>query len=352
MTKLISNSWFCFERNSNNFKLFRSAIRSAFSLFSSTEMKGGTLKAAKAKLARRKKLVEKADDKVSELEETLKATQVALEAAKGKARVAEENYEEAEFELEVIKRKTNIEEIFWRFSHMGRQILEELDNQSLVECYKVNKWWQQFIDGQKTIYIRKILTNIGVSNVATEKKLEKESLEKLKEIAEYSEYLLESEEPALNNLVARHNYQDRGPDWKPALNPNASYLTKLIINDTKDLETFTYTANPANPKSKYLSVLHYAALNNNLEVYKMIIHKIKDKNPSNSGGYTPLHFAARNGHFSIAELLVNNIEDLNPRNNIGQTPFDCAIVHKDIQKLIEAAMSKQIENASKRRRLQ
>ena len=199
MTKLISNSWFCFERNSNNFKLFRSAIRSAFSLFPSTDMKGGKLKAAKAKLARRKKLVEQADNKVSELEETLKATQVALEAARGKARIAEENYEEAEFELEIIKRKTNIEEIFWRFSHMGRQILEELDNQSLVECYKVNKWWQQFIDGQKTIYIRKILINIDVSDIATEKELEKESLEKLKEIAEYSEYLLESEIPALNS---------------------------------------------------------------------------------------------------------------------------------------------------------
>ena len=81
----------------------------------------------------------------------------------------------------------------------------------------------------------------------------------------------------------------------------------------------------------------------------MIIHKVKDKNPSNSAGYTPLHFAARKGHFSIAELIINNIEDLNPRNRIGQTPFDCAIAHKDIQKLIEAAMSKQIENASKRR---
>ena len=210
-------------------------------------MKGGprTLKAAKAKLVRRKKLVEKADNEVSELEEVLKATQVALEAAKGKARVAEENYEETEFELEVIKRKTNIEEIFWGFSHLGCQILDELDNQSLVECYEVNKWWQLFMDGQKTVYIQKIQTSIGLSNVATEKKLEKESLEKLKEIAEYSEYsepLLESELPALNNLVGRLDYHDYGPDYKPELDPyfgypNAAYLTKLIINNTKDPET-------------------------------------------------------------------------------------------------------------------
>ena len=320
-------------------------------------MKGGprTLKAAKAKLARRKKLVEKAYNEVSELEEALKATQIALEAAKGKARVAEENYEEAEFELEVIKRKTNIEEIFWRFSHMGHQILDELDNQSLVECCKVNKWWKQFINGQKTVYIRKIQMNIGVSNVATEKKLVKESLEKLKGLDEDSEYLLESKVPALNNLVGRLDYQE---GWKkreldPAFGyPSAMYLTKLIINSTKDPETFTYTANPANPNAKYLSVLHFAAFNNNLEVYRMIIQKVKDKNPSYGTGDTPLHFAARKGHFSIAELIVNNIDDLNPRNNKGQTPFDCAIVHKDIQKLIETAMSKQIENASEKRQLQ
>ena len=322
-------------------------------------MEGGPkqLKAARAKFVTRKFLVQKADKEVLDMEKALKAAQIALKAAKSKKRIAEENCEQAEFELEVIKRKTNIEEIFWRFPHMGRQILEELDNQSLVKCYEVNKWWQKFVTGQKTIYVQKIQTSIGVSNVATEKKLEKESLEKLKEFAEYSEYLLDSDKPAINKLVGRLDYKDHGPDLKPELNPafrypNALYLTKLIINNTKDPENFTYTANPANPKYKYLSVLHYAALNNNLEVYEMIIHKIKDKNPSNGAGYTPLHFAARHGHFSIAELIVDNIEDLNPRNRIGQTPFDCAIVHKDIQKLIEAAMSKQIENANKRRRQQ
>ena len=127
-------------------------------------MEGGPkiLKAAKAKLVRRKFLVQKADKEVLVLEKTIKAAQVALKVAKDKARVAEENCEEAEFELEVLKRKTNIEEIFWRFSHLGRQILEELDNQSLVKCYEVNKWWQKFMNGQKTVYIQKIQKNIGV----------------------------------------------------------------------------------------------------------------------------------------------------------------------------------------------
>ena len=85
-------------------------------------MNGGTktLKAAKAKLGRRKKLVVKADNEVLELKKAINAALVALKAAKGKAIVAKENCEKAEFEFEVIKRKTNIEEIFWRFSHMAQ----------------------------------------------------------------------------------------------------------------------------------------------------------------------------------------------------------------------------------------
>ena len=83
-------------------------------MLSSTEMNGGTrnLKAAKAKLVRKKILVQKADKEVLDQEEALKAAQEALKAARGKAIVAKENYEQAEFEIEVIKRRTNIEEIF------------------------------------------------------------------------------------------------------------------------------------------------------------------------------------------------------------------------------------------------
>ena len=62
---------------------------------------GLALKAAKAKLKRRKNLVNKAHSEVFELE-------IALEAAVDKVRKAEKNHEDAEFELEVLKRKTNI----------------------------------------------------------------------------------------------------------------------------------------------------------------------------------------------------------------------------------------------------
>ena len=85
------------------------------------------LKAAKAKLTKQKNLVNKAHREVFELEK-------ALQAAEERARKAEKDHDDAEFELEVLKRKTHIEEIFWRFPHLGLNILEELDNESLVKC--------------------------------------------------------------------------------------------------------------------------------------------------------------------------------------------------------------------------
>ena len=39
-----------------------------------------------------------------------------------------------------------MEEIFIRFDHIGDQILEQLDSQSLIKCKYVGKRWKSFID--------------------------------------------------------------------------------------------------------------------------------------------------------------------------------------------------------------
>ena len=137
-------------------------------------MKGGptTLKAAKAKLTRRKNETKKADREVLELREALK---VALTSA----RRAKKNQEDAEFELEVLKRKKNVEEIFWRFPHLGKNVLEELDNESLVKCREVNKWWQDFVDGQRISYVRNITKCFGLLKMPLQKKLQSKRRETL-----------------------------------------------------------------------------------------------------------------------------------------------------------------------------
>ena len=144
--------------------------------------------------------------------------------------------------------------------------------------------------------------------MTTEKKLEKECLGKLGEIAEYSESLLDKARILESHILSILIGNLAGDE-----NPDALYLFKLTIDNTKDPETL----NPAGPNNSN-TVLHNAASSNLLEAYKMIMDKVKDKNPSNSIGCTPLHFAARNGHLRICELIVKEIKDLNPRIHQGR----------------------------------
>ena len=86
------------------------------------------LKAAKENLAEQQALVEEAEE--------------AIKAAYEKAHEAKARYEAAKFQVEAIERKNHIEEIFWRFPRVGKQIIEELDNQSLTKCRSVSKCWE------------------------------------------------------------------------------------------------------------------------------------------------------------------------------------------------------------------
>ena len=75
---------------------------------------------------------------------------------------AEKRAFEAEFEYKTLVRKGNIEEIFWRFPHIGKQVLNEVDTDSILKCKEVNKWWQRFVDEPDIFALRKLerLTNV------------------------------------------------------------------------------------------------------------------------------------------------------------------------------------------------
>ena len=287
-------------------------------------MKGGpsTLKAAKAKLTRRKKLAKKADREVFELKE-------ALKVAVNSARIAKKNQDNAEFELEVLKRKTNVEEIFWRFPHLEKNILEELDNESLVKCREVNKWWQDFVDGQRTSYVRNITKCIGLSKVPLPKKLHKESLEMLKELSHFASryYTTDYEGPHRKSLILLDLL-------------NEGYYTDLEIYITFYLcELIIDNSDDKNPVDQYgYSILHTAAMDDNPKIYQMIMKKNNDKNPMNPKyRNTPLHEAARNNHIEVCKVILNGVQEWNPKDLWGETPYDIAkkLDHNNICKLFE-----------------
>ena len=107
----------------------------------------------------------------------------AVKAAHAKALEAKTRYEAAKFQVEAIKRKNKIEEIFWRFPVVGKQIIEKLDNQSLTKCRSVSKSWQRCVDREKILLVREIQEYISMTNSNVTKSLQRLSYETLKEMA-------------------------------------------------------------------------------------------------------------------------------------------------------------------------
>ena len=54
-----------------------------------------------------------------------------------------------------------MEIIFGRFPGLGEAVLRNINDEGLVKIRKVNLRWKDFIDRQKTIWIRKIEKKIG-----------------------------------------------------------------------------------------------------------------------------------------------------------------------------------------------
>ena len=42
-----------------------------------------------------------------------------------------------------------MEDMFWKFPHIGEQIFKKLSNKSLLKCMKVAKTWKYFITNEK-----------------------------------------------------------------------------------------------------------------------------------------------------------------------------------------------------------
>ena len=61
--------------------------------------------------------------------------------------------------------------------------------------------------------------------------------------------------------------------------------------------------------------LHEAADNGHLEIVKLIMGHVKNKNPAMKYyGTTPLHYAAEKGHLEICRLIIQNVENKNPKS--------------------------------------
>ena len=63
--------------------------------------------------------------------------------------------------------------------------------------------------------------------------------------------------------------------------------------------------------------------------YTTLFRSLEETNPSDNDGNTPLHCAVRNFSLEICKLLCQNSNNKNPKNDRGKTPLDLAFERKD-----------------------
>ena len=66
-----------------------------------------------------------------------------------------------------------------------------------------------------------------------------------------------------------------------------------------------------------------------MEICKLIIELVDEKNPPDWNENTPLHKAAENGHKDVCRLIIENVNNKLPVNSYGKTPKDLADEWKD-----------------------
>ena len=244
-----------------------------------------------------------------------------------------------------------MEEIFFRFSHLGEQIFEQLDNESLATCKQVDRFWHGYLEQQKFHHIRTIVEtvkNFHDFGNSWKKTLVKASTPIVLDLRKAVE-MFYRRDPALG-------YNDGMTPLHLAATSGNFELFKSIesMADDKDpkdiagsilhaasqygsLEILEYIMGKTEEKYPVAidgwTLLHSAAFGGQLKVCKYLIEKMEDKNPASLnryGAWTPLHLAAKFGHLEICKLILNNVEEKEPTLIIG-TPLMIAAKHKQFK---------------------
>ena len=216
-----------------------------------------------------------------------------------------------------------METFIFRFPSVAENIFKELDNKSLKNTGKVVKSWRHFIHNSRNRYMRKIQKHVGkfrhlpgttvqLYNRCWQKVVHKAPYKILKELAKALEQLNPMGYFSPIHLAAGLGHLK---------------LCQFIISRTGSIIT----------SNGGLTVLHMAAENGHLDVFKLLFENADVKNPKRkTNGNTPLHEATENGHWQICEFILNNLEDKNPVNNLQRTPLHLAAHygHQDVYKLL------------------
>ena len=214
-----------------------------------------------------------------------------------------------------------MEETILRFPLVAEQIFDQLDDQNLTKCRGISKTWYG-----------------ATERLQWTRKIQKKTKENKSHQVSWKSALVNIPKEFLKKLVlACEEYHLKNSHWQYSPLNYATYsgdlqLFKYIYEKFKD-------KNPKEP-SMAETPFHNAAGHGRLDIFRFIMERAEHKNPKDRHGWTPLHLAASEGHLEICKLICENAYNLNSKSNEdfdgGMTPLHQAAIegHLEICKLL------------------
>ena len=215
-----------------------------------------------------------------------------------------------------------MEEVLSKFGHLGRNIFEKLDDLTLLKCKEVTRPWNLFIDIEKIAVLRVVKIKSNAPGACIKKILHRLDSDSAKQFADDVCRIYGRFPSGTGEINPRDSYTSTTLHY--AIRTEHWLICELIIGNILDKNP---TVDPVGLYSyKHTKTLiHLAAENGEIELFKLIVPHIEVKNPGNAYGWNPLHFAAKKGHIEICQLILNTLtEDKNPECGYGATPLHLA----------------------------
>ena len=201
-----------------------------------------------------------------------------------------------------------------RFPLVSNRILDLLDDTTLMHCKEVSKELNNFLQNEKSVWLRIIRLykgNIIGFEDSWKKTIEKDSVDNIKHLALATQNFFKHESNFFMN------------QWHPlfiAAAEGSIEFCKYVLQKTGDNNPSIDNHINRFPTATGYTVLHFVAEFGCVDVARLIINRLEDKNPIDSHKNTCLHFAARNHDITVYKFFMKNAENKMPENFLGWTP--------------------------------
>ena len=195
--------------------------------------------------------------------------------------------------------KGQIEETFLRFPHLGEQILENLDDQSLLKCKKVSRQWSNFVTETKALPIELLRKYTFISVARLKKSLQNHKIKIIQKLANCAVNEHKSMPYLGNTGQARLIYQMTSKNY---LHNIQYFLIELMLQNVTDKNL------TKKPDQGFSDLLFYAVRNGHFPICKFITEKLKDAQNDKPWGMILIATANHHGYHDISKLLISSFQ--------------------------------------------